>query len=104
MALDALNGSAADDPGNVKLKAYKLQLEQFIKMAEAIETQPSGGITTFQQAHEFRADWANATRLGFGWLVLLSDDHGGKYRKLRCINFETQIGNRCSSHAGGLHY
>jgi len=55
-ALDTLNGSAADDPGIVKLKAYKQELDEFIVMAEAIDTQPSEGITTFQRAHELRAD------------------------------------------------
>ena len=30
-------------------------------MAEAIDTQPSEGITAFQQAHELRTDWADAT-------------------------------------------
>ena len=60
-ALDMLNGSAADDPDIVKLKAYKQEPDEFIKMAEAIDTQPSEGITIFQQAHELRADWADAT-------------------------------------------
>jgi len=32
-------------------------------MAEAIDTQPSEGITAFQQAHELRTDWADATSL-----------------------------------------
>ena len=48
-ALDTLNGSAADDPGIVKLKACKQELDEFIEMAETIDTQPSEGITTFQQ-------------------------------------------------------
>ena len=64
-ALDTLNGSAADDPGIVKLKAYKQELDEFIEMAEAIDTQPSEGFTTFQQAHELRADWADATSLAW---------------------------------------
>jgi hypothetical protein len=46
VALDTLYGSAADDPGIVKLKAYTLELDEFIEMAEAIDTQPSKGITT----------------------------------------------------------
>jgi len=48
VALDTLNGSAADDPGIVK-QACKQELDEFIEMAEAIDTQPSEGITTFQQ-------------------------------------------------------
>jgi len=63
--LDTLNGSAADDPGIVKLKAYKQELDEFIEMAEAIDTQPSDGFTTFQQAHELRAAWADATSLAW---------------------------------------
>ena len=63
--LDTLNGSPADDPGIVKLKAYKQELDVFIEMAEAIDTQPSEGISTFQQAHELRADWADATSLSW---------------------------------------
>ena len=39
MALDTLNGSAADDPGIVKLKAYEQELDELIEMAEAIDTQ-----------------------------------------------------------------
>jgi len=68
VALDTLHwhGSAADDPGIVKLKAYKQELDEFIEMAEAIDTQPFEGITTFQQAHELRADqWADATSLAW---------------------------------------
>ena len=64
-ALDTLNGSAADDPGIVKLKAYKQELDEFIKMAEETDTQPFEGIKTFQQAHELRADWADATSLAW---------------------------------------
>ena len=56
-ALDTLHGSAADDPGIVKLKACKQELDEFIEMAEIIDTQPSEGITTFHKAHELRADW-----------------------------------------------
>jgi len=47
-ALDTLNGSAADDPGIVK-QACKQEFDEFIEMAEAIDTQPLEGITTFQQ-------------------------------------------------------
>jgi len=65
VALDTLHRSAADDPGIVKLKAYKQELDEFIQMAEAIDTQPSEGITTFQQVLELRADWANATSLAW---------------------------------------
>jgi len=65
VALDTLHGSAADDPSIVKLKVYKQELNEFIEMAEAIDTQPSEGITTFQQAHELRADWADATSLAW---------------------------------------
>jgi len=65
VALDTLDGSAADDPGIIKLKAYEQELDEFIEMAEAIKTQPSEGITTFQQAHELRADWADATSLAW---------------------------------------
>ena len=64
-ALDTLNGSAADDPGIVKFKAYRQELDEFIEMAEAIDTQPSEGIATFQQAHELRADWADAASLAW---------------------------------------
>ena len=56
MALDTLHGSAADDPGIVKLKAYKQELDEFIEMSEAIDTQTSEGITIFQQEHDLRAD------------------------------------------------
>jgi len=65
VALDTLHGSAIDDPGIVKLKAYKQELDEVIEMAEAIDTQPSEGITTFLQAHELRADWADATSLAW---------------------------------------
>ena len=64
-ALDTLHGSATDDPGIVKLKACKQELDEFIEMAEMIDAQPSEGITTFQQAHELRADSANATSLAW---------------------------------------
>jgi len=43
-ALNTLNRSAADDPGIVKLKAYTQELDEFIEMAEAIDTQPSENI------------------------------------------------------------
>jgi len=36
-ALDTLHGSAADDPGIVKLKACKQELDEFIEMAEMID-------------------------------------------------------------------
>jgi len=47
VALDTQHGSATDDPGIVKLKAYKQELDEFIEMAKAIDNQPSEGITTF---------------------------------------------------------
>ena len=65
--LDILNGFVADDPGIAKTKAYEQELEEFIKMAEAIDSQPSKDITTFQQAHELLADWVDATSLT--WIV-----------------------------------
>ena len=87
MALDTLHGSAADNPGMTKLKAYKQELDEFIEMAESIDTQPSEGITEFQQAHDLRTDWPDTTSLAWdGWILF--DDHRGKYRILRCINFE----------------
>ena len=64
-ALDTLNGSAGDDPDIVKLKAYKQELDEFIEMSKVINTQHSEGITTFRQAHEMRADWADATSLAW---------------------------------------
>jgi len=64
-ALNTLNRSAADDPGIVKLKAYTQELDEFIEMAEAIDTQPSENILTLQQAHEPRADWADAASLAW---------------------------------------
>jgi len=51
VALDTLHGSAADDPGIVKLKAYKQELDEFIEMAEAIDTQPSEDITKHFSKH-----------------------------------------------------
>ena len=65
VALETLHGSAADDPGIVKLKTYTQELDELIEMAEAIDTQPSEGITTFQQTHELRADWADAISLAW---------------------------------------
>ena len=46
-ALDTLHESAADDPGNVKLRASKQELDECIEMAEMIDAQPSEGIATF---------------------------------------------------------
>ena len=71
-ALDTLNGFTAHDPGIVKLKAYTQDLDEFIEMAEAIDTHSSEGITTFQQAHELRADLADAMSLAWdGWRYYL---------------------------------
>ena len=51
-------------------------------MAEVIDTQPSGVITTFKQAHELRADWANATSLawdGSRYYLMIVEENTGNY-------------------------
>jgi len=63
--LDTLHGSAADNPGIVKLKPCKQELDEFIEMTEAIDTQPSERITEFHQTHELRTDWEDATSLAW---------------------------------------
>ena len=62
-ALDNLHGSTSEDPGIAKLETLTEQLDEWIETSESYDTQPSEGITTFKQAHELRADRADATNL-----------------------------------------